>query len=302
MKTSVVLTLYNGSKYLQELLDSLKNQTRKIDEVLIFDDRSIDESVRLVNSYIEKYQLTTWRVSINNSNLGWEYNFTQGINCATGDIIFPCDQDDIWHLDKIERMTNAFENNKDILLLVSGFHAFCENGGKIVEQLPVQTETKDIVSRVVFDKNYYQILRPGCTMAFHRSMLSLFNELWEVGTPHDALLWAIASIQQKLYLYNDTFLEYRRHDENASKNISHEYRYKINEIMRTKQVNNYFINRFKFSKDKKEIIVNCSKWCDYRRKLLVEKKRYYWFVLWLYRDYYLTIKKYFGDLYYSFQK
>lgn len=49
--------------------------------------------------------------------LGWEKNFTNGISAATGDIIFPCDQDDVWHLDKIEKISNAFESNNDIFLL-----------------------------------------------------------------------------------------------------------------------------------------------------------------------------------------
>lgn len=39
-----------------------------------------------------------------------------------------------------------------------------------------------------------------------------FLALWKEGTPHDALLWCIASIQQKLYLHKGTFIEYRRHD------------------------------------------------------------------------------------------
>lgn len=71
-----------------------------------------------------------------------------------------------------------------------------------------------------------------------------FLALWKEGTPHDALLWCIASIQQKLYLHKGTFIEYRRHDSNASKSISHGYKYKVNEINRTIQVNNWYLNAF----------------------------------------------------------
>ena len=53
---------------------------------------------------------------------------------AKGDVIFPCDQDDIWHTDKIEKMTKAFEDNSDIWLLISGYHAFSENRGKMAIQ------------------------------------------------------------------------------------------------------------------------------------------------------------------------
>lgn len=130
MKTSVVMTVYNGSRYLLEMLDSLRNQTRAIDEVLFFDDRSTDSSREIIQTYISEHKLSNWKLIINENNKGWEKNFTNGISAATGDIIFPCDQDDVWHLDKIEKISNAFESNNDIFLLVSGYHAFSENGGK----------------------------------------------------------------------------------------------------------------------------------------------------------------------------
>ena len=128
VKVSVVMTTYNGEKYLCQMLDSLRMQERKIDELLFFDFKSTDGTVCLIEDYIKRYDIREWRVVVNKKNLGWEKNFTQGINAATGDIIFPCDQDDIWHLDKVKKMTQAFEDNNDILLLTSGYHAFSEWG------------------------------------------------------------------------------------------------------------------------------------------------------------------------------
>ena len=59
---SVILSTYNGKRYLRELMDSLRNQTRQPDEVLVSDDASSDGTVELVRSYIEEYGLTSWRV------------------------------------------------------------------------------------------------------------------------------------------------------------------------------------------------------------------------------------------------
>lgn len=298
MKTSVVMTTYNGERFLPEMLESLRNQTRKIDELLVFDDGSTDNTVNYIKEYIKKYELKGWTVKQNKENLGWEKNFVQGLNKASGDVIFPCDQDDIWHTNKIEMMTKAFENNSDIWLLVSGYHAFSEYGGKMAVQQPVRTEDRNLVSRVVFDEKYYQILRPGCTMAFRKEMLPLFMENWKPGTPHDAVLWTIASLLRKLYLYNDTFIEYRRHDNNASKKISHGYMYKVNECDRTARINEWYLNSNYFEQKYKETIDECQKWCQYRMKLLVDKEFIYWFKLFSLRKYYLTTKKYIGDLYY----
>ena len=52
---SVILSTYNGKRYLRELMDSLRNQTRQPDEVLVSDDASSDGTVELVRSYIEEY-------------------------------------------------------------------------------------------------------------------------------------------------------------------------------------------------------------------------------------------------------
>lgn len=76
---SVILSTYNGKRYLRELMDSLRNQTRQPDEVLVSDDASSDGTVELVRSYIEEYGLTSWRVIENTKNIGWKANFKRGI-------------------------------------------------------------------------------------------------------------------------------------------------------------------------------------------------------------------------------
>lgn len=298
MKVSVVMTTYNGSRFLTQMLESLYSQTRKIDELLIFDDQSTDETVKIVKEFIEVHKLNSWKIIVNEKNMGWEQNFVNALEAATGDIIFPCDQDDIWHKDKIEKMATAFEENNDIWLLVSGYHAFSEYGGKMAIQNPVRTISTDKISKVVFDEKYYQILRPGCTMAFRRELLVPFLENWVFGTPHDAVLWTVAMLLNKNYLYNETFIEYRRHDNNASKKISHGFKYKVNETLRTQKINNWYLNSEYYDKSKLKIIKKCNVWCEYRYKLLVEKKIIYWFRLFKYRKVYLTTKKYLGDLYY----
>ena len=57
MIISVVVSTYNGHDYLVEQLDSLRNQTIKIDQVLIADDQSSDDTVKLAQAYIDKYKL-----------------------------------------------------------------------------------------------------------------------------------------------------------------------------------------------------------------------------------------------------
>ena len=91
---------------------------------------------------------------------------------------------------------------------------------------------------------------------------------------------------------------HRRHDSNASKNISHGYKYKVNEIERTALVNEWYLSTYDGDLQKRKTIECCTKWCDFRKKLIVDKKLVYWIRLWPLKKYYLKPKKYLGDLYY----
>lgn len=116
-KISVAMTTYNGSKYIIKQLDSLKNQSRKIDELVICDDCSTDNTVELVNDYIKSNNLEGWNIYSNENNLGFINNFKQAIKKTTGDIIFLCDQDDEWCVNKISTMTDIIEKNNQVKLL-----------------------------------------------------------------------------------------------------------------------------------------------------------------------------------------
>ena len=97
MTISVVMCCYNGEKYIQEQMDSLKNQSRKADEIIIIDDCSKDDTVQIIKNYIQQNELHSWKLIENKKNKGWKENFMFGIRQAKGEVIFPCDQDDIWN-------------------------------------------------------------------------------------------------------------------------------------------------------------------------------------------------------------
>ena len=79
MYLSVVISTYNGSKYILEQLDSIRNQTRRADEVMIIDDCSTDDTVEKINNFLKKYNLNNWKIVKNVENKGWKRNFMEGI-------------------------------------------------------------------------------------------------------------------------------------------------------------------------------------------------------------------------------
>lgn len=121
MKTSIVLSTFNGNAYIIEQLESIKNQIIPADEVLIFDDASTDNTFEIVKNYIKENNLKGWYAVRNIENLGWRKNFITGMDQASGNYIFLCDQDDIWKPDKLSDMILAMDENPEIDLLASTY-------------------------------------------------------------------------------------------------------------------------------------------------------------------------------------
>lgn len=79
MTISIVMTTYNGEKYVVEQLNSLLHQNRKADEVIVLDDCSTDSTVQIVENFIQTNHLENWRIQVNPQNVGWMQNFLTGL-------------------------------------------------------------------------------------------------------------------------------------------------------------------------------------------------------------------------------
>lgn len=125
IRTSVAMATYNGAEYVVEQLESIRTQSMPVDEVIIHDDRSTDDTVAIVEKYIREHGLErTWKVSQNPKNLGYAANFIGAVKETEGEYIFFCDQDDIWVPDRVEVMVGQMEEHPGILLLCSEFESF----------------------------------------------------------------------------------------------------------------------------------------------------------------------------------
>lgn len=125
-KVSVVMCTYNGEKYLKEQLDSILSQTYPIDEIVIQDDCSTDNTVGILRAY--ERENSNIHVYANAQNLGINDNFWAAMNRAANELIAISDQDDIWLPDKIERQMNAIG---DRLLCGGRTVPFPENGAAV---------------------------------------------------------------------------------------------------------------------------------------------------------------------------
>ena len=102
-RVSIAIATYNGARFLREQLDSLCSQSRLPDEIIVCDDNSTDNTVKILEEYHKKGILTYY---VNETNLGVNGNFLKAISLCKGDYIAICDQDDVWLPHKIEKSLN----------------------------------------------------------------------------------------------------------------------------------------------------------------------------------------------------
>lgn len=109
---SIALCVYNGERYLAEQMASLRAQTWPNLELVIVDDASTDGSVNLIEAMLAKelarFQVTWVR---NPQNCGVNASFSKALSLCKGELIAPCDQDDIWSPDKLSRLAGALGGN-----------------------------------------------------------------------------------------------------------------------------------------------------------------------------------------------
>lgn len=219
MKLSVAMATYNGADYIEEQLESVLRQTRAMDEVIICDDCSKDNTVAIVEAFIYKHHLQSiWRVEVNEKNLGFGSNFFQAIMKTTGDIIFFCDQDDIWTLDRVQAMTEIMEENPVILMLGSEYEPFesSDDAFKASSKDLAKFKNDHSLEHLRLQAKSIFIGYLGCCMCIRRSFFKLIQPYWFEGWAHDEFVWKLALVLDGAYVYHGITVRRRLHSANTS--------------------------------------------------------------------------------------
>ncbi len=312
MNISIILSTYNGGKFILEQLNSILNQSLIPDEVLISDDCSSDNTVAIIENFISNNKLYHWKVSVNKNNVGWRSNYIRLLSSVQGKYIFLCDQDDVWDKNKLEKMCSVIKNNNKILLLASDYVPFyCDkNAVKISTSIMKTMRYDETVEKCKFGENFSNVIRPGCTYCIRYKLLELITQYKADGSAHDAILWRIANLYDGLYIYHYSSIEFRRHGSNATpknkksvKSKEAEIRFSLNVLQQIQNIlmkNSELIAQPNY---KKNIINKIIKFYELRYKLFHEKNIVAWFILVIYyKKCYLTLKQLLGDLYIAFGK
>ena len=124
---TVLMTVYNGSRYLNEAIESALCQTLNDFEFLIIDDASTDNSVEIINSYND----SRIKLLINDKNIGQTASLNVGLARAQGEYVARFDQDDVCLPRRLEEQVAFLKKNPSISIACSREYSIDEKGEKI---------------------------------------------------------------------------------------------------------------------------------------------------------------------------
>lgn len=304
MKLSIVLSTYNGEAYITEQLDSIINQTRKADEVLIFDDCSTDNTPQIIEKFISEHNLITWKFTINRENKGWKRNFMEGIWNAEGDLVFPSDQDDIWKPQKLECMEKIMEKNPQIMVLTSNYEAFYDSGKRVCGP---EKDDGELIKQPLSNK-IFNIRYPGCTYCIRRAFVEISKKHWQEDFPHDALFWRMGMFSDSLYSYRVSLLQWRKHTNSTftkESNRNRTYKKKLESMdyaSRVVEDLRDFVEDNDCVQKKFNVLDMSKQWIDCRKKFYLSKNPCDGVKLLKYIKCYDRVKQYLGDWYLVYGK
>ena len=174
-RVSVILATYQGEQYLAQQLESLRCQSRPPDELIVIDDASSDATPAMLRDFAATAPFPVELV-LRTEHLGTWTTFEEGLRLATGDIIFICDQDDIWRPEKLAVMADRMAGQPEALMAFSDANLIAADGRLIGRSRWRVAGFSPRQSRAVSLDPFGPLLSrqavSGCTMAIRSELLA----------------------------------------------------------------------------------------------------------------------------------
>lgn len=198
------MATYNGEQFLEQQISSVLSQMGENDELIITDDCSTDNSVKIISSFIDsRIKLLTGP-----ENLGVIKNFERGLFQAGGEYIFLCDQDDIWRNDKLQVSLSYLEKAD---LIVSDCVLIDDNNNQILDSFFQRRNSGSGVVKNIISNSYL-----GCCMGFKNTLLKTILPFPQKIPMHDIWIGLIAGLFYKPVFIDEKLVSYRYHSSNNS--------------------------------------------------------------------------------------
>lgn len=210
---SVVIPAYNAVLYITDALNSVSEQRHRPEEVIVVNDGSEDGTSDIVRKYFASYQRIKGTL-IDQENKKAAAARNAGIKTAKSDWLAFLDADDVWHAEKLEKVSEAINNNPHVDLVCHD-EVFTSNGNILKENIYGPFE------------NSLDILLKSCCLStsavcVKRSKLmdvGGFRESDEFFGAEDFDLWVRLAKVSKFFYLHEVLGEYRETKKSITRNI-----------------------------------------------------------------------------------
>lgn len=206
LSVSVCLASYNGAMYLKQQLDSILQQIRDGDEIIVSDDGSADGTLELLMDYQKNYD-NIWVVK--GPKDGFSSNFGNAILHANNDIIVFSDQDDIWCKNKIDLTCEVFSDSM-VTTMLHAMATFRGNHLKDTGEINISYHSGVL-------RNFVKSCYWGCCMAVRREFVQRFLPFRKHCAGHDQLIGLMSEKYGKVVFIDQPLIWHRLHITNTSK-------------------------------------------------------------------------------------
>ena len=202
-KISVVMSVYNGEKWLNEAIDSILNQTFKDFEFIIINDGSNDRTYEILNSYNDK----RLRIINHKSNRGLITRLNEGLDQSNGKYVARMDADDISLPERFKIQIDFLESNPDIGICGTSLNVFYSSSKKDNWMPP--TDHDSIMCKMLFVNVIYHP-----TVMMRSSLLNEYSLQYDKNMKHveDYDFWVRCGEKFKLTNINNVLVKRRMHN------------------------------------------------------------------------------------------
>lgn len=203
----VLLSTYNGEKYLKEQIESVLNQKNVEVKILVRDDGSTDNTVKILEEYQKKGKLS-WYCG---KNLKPAMSFIDLIFTANeSDYYAFCDQDDVWDNNKLEVAISKIKNYRDTPAMYYSSQRLVDKELNLINIHKINTERTKYASFIINNA-------AGCTVVFNKELLKKIKAHrpdWVA--MHDNWTYKVCvSLGGFVYADEDAYINYRQHGKNV---------------------------------------------------------------------------------------
>ena len=227
---AILMSAYNGAKYIEEQIGSLLSQTFQDFVIYIRIDGSTDGTTEIVDRYVEKYPEKIKHVDVKRGNLGCGQSFMWLLENVNADYYMYCDQDDVWLQTKIEETLRKMKEHDetghegvpcvvftDAIIVDAQMNVMFESLWKSNHRNP--DDAKDFYRYAI-----YRQAALGCTMMFNNEARRLALGVKQFPDRkhgrHDRLIVLLCAKFGIVDYIDKSLIKYRQHNNNVSSYLS----------------------------------------------------------------------------------